>query len=158
MLQAQATGQPAFELHPVGDDWYALGGVDASLHFIRKDGRVTAMELAQNGVKQRASRVAETATATSRKEIEIDAEARAAYAGEYAFAPGVALTVRDGKQTLEAQLSGQPFFPVYPRGDDRFFYKVVDAELQFERDAKGKVKAVLLHQAGIEQRAKRSSK
>jgi hypothetical protein len=38
---------------------------------------------------------------------------------------------------------------------DRFFYKVVDAELEFERDAGGKVTAVVLHQAGIEQRGQR---
>ena len=57
-------------------------------------------------------------------------------------------------ETLEAQLTGQPFFPVFPAAEDRFFYKVVDAELVFERE-KGTVTAVVLHQGGTVQRAPR---
>ena len=52
-------------------------------------------------------------------------------------------------------LTGQPFFPVFPKGDDKFFYKVVDAELHFERDSKGDVNAVVLHQGAIVERAEK---
>jgi serine-type D-Ala-D-Ala carboxypeptidase/endopeptidase len=38
---------------------------------------------------------------------------------------------------------------------DKFFYKVVDAQLDFERDASGKVVAVILHQHGQNPRAPR---
>ena len=53
------------------------------------------------------------------------------------------------------RLTGQPFFPVFARGDDVFFYKVVDAELHFERGEDDAVDAVVLHQGGIVQRAER---
>lgn len=155
VLQAQATGQPAFALQAVGENWYAFGDVDASLHILRKDGKAVALELAQNGVLQRAQRVAEVATVATRNEIAVDPAALRDYAGEYAFAPGVMLTVRLAGKTLEAQLTGQPFFPVFARSADRFFYKVVDAELAFERSEGGKVEAVVLHQSGVEQRATR---
>ncbi len=52
-------------------------------------------------------------------------------------------------------MTGQPWFPLHARARNRFFYKVVDAELEFQRDADGKINAVVLHQAGIEQRAQR---
>ena len=78
------------------------------------------------------------------------------YAGEYAFAPGVVFTVRRREAGLEAQLTGQPYLPIFPRAKDRFFYKAVDAELVFERGDDGAVAAVVLHQGGVAQRAKRA--
>ncbi len=154
-LVVQATGQPSFALHAVGDDAYALGEVDASLRFLREDGKVTAVELIQNGAVNRAPRTSTTATIAAQSEVRLEAEQLPDYVGAFEFAPGAVLTVKVVDAGLQAQLSGQPFFPVFAKGDDRFFYKVVDAELQFERDAAGKVVAVVLHQSGIEQRAKR---
>ncbi|GMU44920.1 MAG: hypothetical protein AMXMBFR25_29060 [Lysobacterales bacterium] len=158
LLVAQASGQPAFELHALGEDWYALGEVDAALHFLREDGQVQALELAQGGQLQQAPRTHPVALSQQRQEIQVDATVLAALAGKYRFAPGVELEVSvDGQQLLArlARLAGQPTFPVYPRSADRYFYKVVDAELAFERDAQGEVTAVVLHQGGIEQRATR---
>jgi serine-type D-Ala-D-Ala carboxypeptidase/endopeptidase len=153
ILVAQASGQPAFALHPVSNDWYALGALDASLRFVREGDAITGIELAQNGRIQTASRTGAVAASQSKQEVDVDREALAAYVGTFDFAPGVSLSVKLGDETLMAQLSGQPAFPVFARGEDRFFYKVVDAELQFERDAAGKVDAVVLHQGGIVQRA-----
>ena len=39
-------------------------------------------------------------------------------------------------------------YPIFPIGNDRFFFKIVDAELQFARDGDGRVTAVGLHQGG----------
>jgi hypothetical protein len=56
---------------------------------------------------------------------------------------------------LDAQLTGQVALPVFASARDRFFYKMVDAQLDFERDADGKVIAVVLHQNGRDMRAER---
>jgi serine-type D-Ala-D-Ala carboxypeptidase/endopeptidase len=155
-LFGQATGQPAIALHAVGGDWYALGEVDASLHFVREAGKVVALELAQNGAVQRAKRVADAAAVASREEIELPEAVLAGYAGEYALAPGIVLAVRPRTGGIEAMLTGQPWFPVHASAKDRFFYRVVDAELAFERDAAGNVSAVTLHQGAVVQRAPRT--
>jgi hypothetical protein len=42
---------------------------------------------------------------------------------------------------------------VYPESETEFFYKGVDAQLTFERDKSGAVKSLVLHQAGLDQRA-----
>jgi hypothetical protein len=54
---------------------------------------------------------------------------------------------------LFAQLTGQPAYPLFAYEPDKFFYKVVDAQLHFEREGND-VAAVVLHQGG-EQRAPR---
>jgi hypothetical protein len=56
---------------------------------------------------------------------------------------------------LETQITGQPAFQVYASAKDRFFLKIVDAQLDFERDAGGKVVALVLHQNGRDNRAPR---
>jgi len=56
---------------------------------------------------------------------------------------------------LEAQLTGQAAFPIFASAKDKFFYKVVDAQLDFARNAVGEVVAVVLHQNGRDMRAPR---
>ena len=52
-------------------------------------------------------------------------------------------------------LTGRQALPVFRTGKDRFEYDVVEAALTFERDAAGKVTAVVLHQSGLDRRASR---
>jgi hypothetical protein len=47
-------------------------------------------------------------------------------------------------------LSGQPAFPIFPESEALFFYKVVDATLEFQKDANGAVTAVRLRQGPID--------
>ena len=56
---------------------------------------------------------------------------------------------------LEAQATGQSAFPIFASARDKFFYKIVDMQLDFERDAGGKVVAVVLHGNGGHIRAPR---
>ena len=156
VLMTQLDGQRALELTPVGDDAYRLNEVDASLRVVREGDDVVALDLIQNGAVQRAERIADAATNPERKVEALEDEALDAYVGEYMLAPGAKFSVRRGGESgLEVQLTGQPFFPVYPSGNDVFFYKIVDAELHFERDDEGRIGAVVLHQGGIQQRAER---
>jgi len=152
---AQLSGQPAVPITSVGGGWYALDIADASMRFLRENGEVKAVELVQDGRKQRAEKVAQTARALSRRSVEIEPEQLEAYVGDYSLAPGARFTIRMSDDGLEARLSGQPFFPIHFKGNDVFFYKVVDAELHFQRNGQGEVDALVLHQGGMEQRAER---
>lgn len=152
---AQMTGQSAFDLMSIGDDWYALHLVDASLKFQREDGEVVALELVQGGRTQRARKVGDTASVLARRSMELAPERLGDYVGAYDLAPGARFTIRRADEGLEARLGGQPFLRIYPRAEDVFFYKAVDAELHFERNEDGDVDALVLHQGGLEQRAER---
>jgi hypothetical protein len=88
------------------------------------------------------------------REIALDAATLGDYAGKYQFDFGV-LDVALKSDHIEAQLTGQLAFPIFASAKDKVFYKIVDAQLDFERDAGGKVVAVVLHQNGRDMRAPR---
>lgn len=90
-----------------------------------------------------------------RRQVAIDAAALDAYAGRYALTPQFVLTVtpRDGR--LMVQATGQDEFEVYPEGGARFFYRIVDAQITFEREPGGSVLALVLHQNGRDRRGVR---
>ena len=87
--------------------------------------------------------------------VHLDRAVLAEYVGRYTLAPGVQVAVTVEHDQLYAQLTGQAAFPVYAKSKDHFFYTVVDAQLAFEREASGKVNALVLHQNGQDQRAPR---
>ncbi|MFZ4875856.1 serine hydrolase [Janthinobacterium sp. Mn2066] len=82
------------------------------------------------------------------KEISIAPSELAQYAGDYALAPQFVLTVRQGPEGLLVGATGQGEAPVYASAKDHFFYKAVDAQLEFQRDAQGVITGVVLHQNG----------
>ena len=149
------SGQGPVGLLPGADDWYAFTSVDASLRFVREAGEVIAVELAQNQRIQRAGRTSDQPSRPTRMAIELSAEALSAFVGEYPINDSVKFTIKQGDDGLLAQLTGQAFYPIYPSGDDVFFYRVVDAELRFERDDADAVTALTLHQGPVQQRAKK---
>ena len=55
----------------------------------------------------------------------------------------------DGIQ-LKAQLTGQPAFPIFAESETLFFYKVVEATLEFQKDTSGAVASVRLRQGAID--------
>ena len=88
------------------------------------------------------------------KEIALDASTLENYVGHYKASDGIfAIMLKDGQ--LQAQFTDQSGFPIYASAKDKFFYKVVDAQIDFERDAKGKVIGLVEHQDGTDDRAPR---
>ncbi|MEL6447070.1 MAG: serine hydrolase domain-containing protein [Pseudomonadota bacterium] len=156
-LTGQVSGQPPLPLTPLAEDWYVVDSFDASFRAVREAGEVVALELVQNSVVQVAKKTSdEVVEAPEPVEVTLDDAAFDAFVGEFAMmAAPVKFTIRRREGGLEAQITGQPFFPIFAKGDDVFFYKVVEAELHFERDEAGAVNALMLHQGGIRQRATR---
>lgn len=85
---------------------------------------------------------------SERKAATVAPDQLAEYVGVYELAPTFALTMRikDGK--LMTQATGQQEFELFAESKDRFFLKVVDAQVEFTRDASGKVTGLILHQGG----------
>ena len=93
--------------------------------------------------------------ASERKAITLAPEALTAYAGSYDISPtfGFTVTVEGGK--LIAQATRQPPLELFAEKPDHFFFRAVDAQLVFTRDAAGTVNGAILHQNGREMPAKR---
>jgi D-alanyl-D-alanine-carboxypeptidase/D-alanyl-D-alanine-endopeptidase len=77
-------------------------------------------------------------------------ERLAEYPGTYELTPQFAITVFLDGDRLMAQATNQPAFEIFAAGGDRFFYRAVEAELVFGRNAAGRVDSVTLIQAGRE--------
>jgi CubicO group peptidase (beta-lactamase class C family) len=117
--------------------------------------RVTELGIEQiSGTSRPAARLAADQLPPVFKTIDMDPALLADYEGEYQLAPGAVIKMFARNGQLFTQLTGQPAFPVFPYQADRFYLKVVDAQLHFERGADGEVTAVVLHQNG-QQRAER---
>jgi hypothetical protein len=154
-LFAQATGQGPIPIFPSAPNEFFARVVRAGISFTRNtDGAVTGLVLHQNGDRT-APKLSASELAPEPKEIAFDAAMSGDYVGKYQFDFGAVLDVVLKSDHLEAQLTGQGAFPIFARAKDKFFYKVVDAQLDFERDAAEKVVAVVLHQNGRDMRAPR---
>ena len=92
-----------------------------------------------------------------RKEVSVDPKVLARYVGTYELTAGTDMLITlDGNQ-LSEKLGGQATFPIFPESETMFFLKVVDAQIEFVKDAGGAVTALILHQGGRDQKAPRIS-
>jgi CubicO group peptidase (beta-lactamase class C family) len=154
-LFAQATGQGAFPIFPSAPNEFFYKVVRASISFTRDDkGAVNGLVLHQNGDRP-AAKLSASELPPELKEIGLDAATLGDYVGKYRFDFGAVFDVALKSDHLDAQLTGQAVFPIFASATDKFFYRIVDAQLDFERDAGGKVVAVVLHQNGRDMRAPR---
>ena len=157
-LYAQATGQGAFPIFPSAKDAFFAKITDIRIDFHRsKDDKVESLALHQSGHTMLAPKLdtASIERAAGHHAIHLDAATLEQYVGRYQLAPNAVLTITFDKGQLMAQLTGQPSFPIYPSATDEFFLTVVDAQLSFKRDPQSKINALVLHQNGTNQLAKR---
>ncbi|MCH8567703.1 MAG: serine hydrolase [Balneolales bacterium] len=148
LLFGQIDGQPALPLEWDGELAFKNRSVSAKLTFTEADnsGKSASFTLQQGGNSFRFMRIEERPAPPVQAELSI--EQLEEYAGEYDSQIGLSYTMYVNDDALMARLSGQPSAQIFPEGNDRFFYKVVPASLEFERDENGLIKAVYLLQGG----------
>lgn len=83
-----------------------------------------------------------------RKEIAVDPAILDRYVGRYELSPAFAIEImREGNQ-LTAQATGQGKLPLSAESETEFFFRGVDAQISFTKDAAGAVTGLVLHQGG----------
>jgi len=155
-LMAQATGQGAFPVFPSARDEFFANVAEISLSFKRDDkGKLDSLVLHQNGDHPAVRIGATSKKVDDIKTIDLDAATLAGYVGRYQLGPQavIDITVKDGQAFV--QLTGQPAFPIYASARDKFFLRVVEAKIDFERDAQGRITGLVLHQNGADHAAPR---
>jgi hypothetical protein len=88
--------------------------------------------------------------AAGHEQVAIDPGLLDRYAGFYLLGDQAVLTVKRDGDHLTTQLTSQPPLPVFAESSTRFFAKTVEAQLDFQVDASGKVTGVGLRQHGQE--------
>jgi CubicO group peptidase (beta-lactamase class C family) len=84
----------------------------------------------------------------------VDPTTFTAFVGRYDYMGAVMDIALEGTQ-LTAQLMGQPRHPIFPLSGSRFFWKVVDAQIEFLKDDEGHVTSARHTQGGQKFVAKR---
>jgi CubicO group peptidase (beta-lactamase class C family) len=159
-LQVRFTGQPFAPVFFAGHDRFFLRIMPAEYQFGRDaGGHVVSLALLQNGREMTAPRIDEplpTVLPTTKAELQ-------AYVGTYnlpaepGLPPSAQFKIVVHLGTLFAMRTGQPESPVFKDRADHFVYDTVEAGLTFERDAGGKVTALVLCQNGRDWRATRAA-
>ncbi len=83
-----------------------------------------------------------------RTTIELDQKTIGDYVGKFKFEPNITISVTQTDSHLFVQITGQPKVEIFPEAKDKFFLKVVDAQITFVRDTEGRISKLLLHQGG----------
>jgi serine-type D-Ala-D-Ala carboxypeptidase/endopeptidase len=154
-LFAQATGQPRFQVFPESETEFFYKVVDAQITFAKDEsGQVTHLVLHQNGQDIPATR--RGVEVKDERATSVATPVLNRYVGDYQLAPGfvITITLKDGQ--LLAQATGQPAAPIYPESETRFFYKVVDAQIEFRLNKYDEVEGLTLFQAGRELPARKT--
>jgi Beta-lactamase class C and other penicillin binding proteins len=159
-LLAQATGQRAIPLFASGVDAFFTEASDIHIDFKRDaEGKVNRLVLHQHGDHD-APKITEAQAATVEHitSAALDVDTLKSYVGQYAMdGVGNVQVSLEGTQ-LKVQVTGQPAVPIYASSKDHFFVGVVTAQIDFERDAGGRVTGMVLHQSGRERHGVRQAK
>lgn len=91
----------------------------------------------------------------AKKEIAVEQSILRQYVGEYQLAPNFSITISLGENGLKGQATGQPAFDLYAEKENVFFLKVVEAKVEFVKDANGNVTELILYQNGQQPRGKK---
>jgi len=80
--------------------------------------------------------------------IEIAPKILETYIGKYELAPNFIITITLNDGHLFAQATGQSMFEIYASSENNFYYKVVKANITFNKNNEGEIDSLTLFQAG----------
>lgn len=89
--------------------------------------------------------------------VVVDDAVLESYVGQYELAPGFIITISKNGTQMMAKATGQGMATIFPKSQNEFFLKVVDAQLRFNLNDEGQVESVTLFQGGRETTGKRMS-
>ena len=86
-----------------------------------------------------------------RTEITLVESVLRSYVGEYQLSPQLSITITFEDGRLQAQPTGQSKAALFAEAQDKFFLRVVNAQVTFTRATSGEVTGLILHQGGRDQ-------
>lgn len=83
-------------------------------------------------------------------EVTVDPAIYEQYTGTYELAPDFAIEIRTRDGKIYGQATGQGEFEMFPEAENKFFLKIVEADITFIKDDSGNVTKMILFQGGQE--------
>ncbi|PIA82034.1 serine hydrolase [Gaetbulibacter sp. 4G1] len=89
------------------------------------------------------------------KEVVVPDAILESYVGKYELAPSFIITITKEGSQLKGQATGQSAADIFPKSENVFYLKIVNAQLTFNKNDAGKVESITLLQNGREMTGKR---
>jgi len=147
-LFVEATDKQKEKLIPVSESIFKVESINGAIDFSQLTGREVVV-VNMYGQILHAPRLPIKTEKEVWEELEVGEDEIKPFVGEYELTSQAKLNVSIENGSLFVQLTGQPSFPAYLYAENKFFYKVVKASLEFINDEDGKVKYLLLRQNGM---------
>lgn len=80
------------------------------------------------------------------EELVIENTTLVKYKGQYQLFPEFIITIRVDGDKIFAQATGQSELELFPSSQTRFYYKIVNAQIEFFADEKGEISKMILYQ------------
>ncbi len=94
------------------------------------------------------SKLSELGENIDSKNINISIETLDSYIGEYQLTPNFILTISREGEKMFIYPTGQSKSEIFPATENRFYSKIVDAQITFNKDDMGKIDSLTLYQGG----------
>jgi len=148
-LFSQRKGGSRFKISSYEKDKFFFETSSSLIRFVKDgSGKVTALEFKSGITPYEYWKKVDKESAVATKEIKVDEKILNSYVGEYELSPTFTIVVSVKAGALKAQATGQSEFDLYAESETRFFLKVVEVQMDFVKDGKGKVTHLVLHQGG----------
>ncbi|HPF65070.1 serine hydrolase [Lentimicrobium sp.] len=151
VLYSQRKGSSRFRLIPLSESRFAFENSLSMLEFAKNENGIHSVVFKNRINEIRGGKTDKIPE--EKKEITLSPEQMQPYTGEYEIQPGFSLVVTLENGRLMTQATGQAKFEIYPESEVKFFLKVVDAQIEFQRNKDGEVDSLILFQNGAEIRA-----
>jgi CubicO group peptidase (beta-lactamase class C family) len=153
-LTSQRNRLTKFNIKPFEKDKYFFENMMNTIEFVRnKSGEVEKMIF--KGRSEPTVWVKTNQPLPTIMEIDVDERILQTYVGDYELGPNFILTVTKENNKLITQATGQGKIEIFAETETKFFVKVMDAQLEFVKDASGKVEKLILTQGGRKMDAKK---
>lgn len=154
-LFSQRSDGRQFALTPSSPNTFFVQDSFISIKFeVDPNGETTHLITTQSSGEDRNARISKTLPVPPAT-FKLSATAFDVYVGKYALSPEFIITVTREGERFYAQATGQGKNEIFAETENRFSLKVVNAKLQFDKSADGKVAQLILFQGGRETPGKR---
>ena len=150
---SQREGSTVFEIYSMTADQFIFEDGNITYNFSEKDGKKQASF--ENGGNKSIGIETDKNPEPEKTAITVDAEILKQYIGKYELQSEFVIEIATKENQIFAQLTGQLQFEIFAKTETTFFFKVVPASIDFNKNDNGEVTSLTLHQGGQDIQAKK---
>ena len=150
---SQREGSTVFEIYPMSADQFIFEEGNITYNFSEKDEKKQASF--ENGGNKSIGIETDKKPKPEKVSITVEASILKKYIGKYELQPGFTIEITTKENQIFAQLTGQSQFEIFAETEATFFFKVVPASIDFNKNDKDEITSLTLHQGGRDMEAKK---